>query len=67
MKLNDPAAKYLPKSVKMPTRGGKEITLLDLATHTSALPRMPDNFAPKDTRNPYADFTVEQMYACLSG
>ncbi len=67
MKLTDPAAKYLPKSVKMPTRGGKEITLLDLATHTSALPRMPDNFTPKDTRNPYADFTVEQMYACLSG
>lgn len=67
MKLDNPAAKYLPKSVKMPTRGGKEITLLDLATHTSALPRMPDNFAPKDTRNPYADFTVAQMYACLSG
>lgn len=67
MKLDDPVAKYLPKSVKMPTRGGKEVTLLDLATHTSALPRMPDNFAPKDEHNPYADFTVAQMYACLSG
>ncbi|MCX6907038.1 MAG: serine hydrolase [Verrucomicrobia bacterium] len=67
MKLDDPVAKYLPKSVHMPTRGGKEITLLDLATHTSALPRMPDNFTPKDPHNPYADFTISQLYACLSG
>ena len=43
MKLDDPVAKYLPASVKMPTHGGKEITLLDLATHTSALPR-DDNY-----------------------
>jgi len=67
MKLDDPVAKYLPKSVKMPARGGKQVTLLDLATHTSALPRMPDNFKPKDPHNPYADFTVAQLYACLSG
>jgi len=67
MKLDDPVAKYLPKSVHIPTRGGKEITLLDLATHTSALPRMPDNFAPKDEHNPYSDYTVAQLYACLSG
>ncbi|MFA7004981.1 MAG: serine hydrolase [Verrucomicrobiia bacterium] len=67
MKLDDPVAKYLPKSVHIPTRGAKEVTLLDLATHTSALPRMPDNFKPKDPHNPYADFTVAQLYACLSG
>lgn len=63
--LNDPASKYLPKSVKLPTRDGKEITLEDLATHTSALPRLPDNLTPKDGLNPYADYTVEQMYAFL--
>jgi len=39
MKLDDPVQKYLPKSVKMPTYHGKQITLLDLATHTSGLPR----------------------------
>jgi CubicO group peptidase (beta-lactamase class C family) len=66
MKLDDPVAKYLPKSVHMPTRSGREITLLDLATHTSALPRMPANFNPKDPRNPYSDYTAAQMYACLS-
>ena len=33
--LNDPISKYLPKTVKTPTRDGKEITLYDLATQTS--------------------------------
>ena len=28
---------------------------------------MPDNFRPADPRNPYADYTVEQMYAFVSG
>ncbi|MEQ1824837.1 MAG: serine hydrolase [Pirellula sp.] len=64
--LSDPASKYLPKTVKVPSRDGREITLLDLATHTSALPRLPDNLAPADGLNPYADYTVEQMYAALS-
>jgi serine-type D-Ala-D-Ala carboxypeptidase/endopeptidase len=66
MSLADPVAKYLPASVKMPVRGGKQITLQDLAMHTSALPRLPTNLAPKDMSNPYADYSVEQMYAFLS-
>jgi CubicO group peptidase (beta-lactamase class C family) len=65
--LNDPISKYLPKTVKAPTRNGREITLLDLATHTSGLPRLPGNMTPKDPNNPYADYTVEQMYEFLSG
>jgi CubicO group peptidase (beta-lactamase class C family) len=66
MKLDDPVAKYLPASVKMPTRNGKEITLLQLATHTSGLPKMPDNFNPRRADNLAADYTVEKMYAFLS-
>jgi CubicO group peptidase (beta-lactamase class C family) len=66
IKLDDPISIYLPKSVKVPERNGRAITLLDLATHTSGLPRMPDNFAPKDPENPYADYTVGQMYDFLS-
>jgi serine-type D-Ala-D-Ala carboxypeptidase/endopeptidase len=65
--LTDPVAKYLPPEVKVPQRGGRQITLQDLATHTSGLPRMPSNFTPKDPANPYADYTVEQMYQFLSG
>lgn len=40
--LNDPVAKYLPAGFKVPTRNGKTISLLDLATHTSGLPFMPN-------------------------
>jgi serine-type D-Ala-D-Ala carboxypeptidase/endopeptidase len=64
--LDDPVSKYLPKSVKMPSRNGKEITLVELATHTSGLPVMPSNLNPANTDNPYADYTVEDMYAFLS-
>jgi len=63
--LDDPAAKYLPGHVKMPERNGKKITLLDLATYTSGLPRLPDGI-PATGDNPYADYTVEQLYAFLS-
>jgi CubicO group peptidase (beta-lactamase class C family) len=66
VRLEDPAGKYLPASVKMPVRGGKQITLLDLATHTSGLPRLPTNMKPADQSNPYADYTVQQMYDFLN-
>ena len=65
--LDDPVAKYLPAGVTMPERGGRKITLRDLATHMSGLPRLPDNFAPKDVGDPYADYTVDQLYGFLSG
>ena len=64
--LSDPIAKYLPAGVKAPSRSGREITLLDLATHRSGLPRLPDNHTPADRANPYADYTVEKLYAFLS-
>ena len=64
--LADPIAKFLPKSVKVLERNGKQITLQDLATHKSALPRLPINLQPKDPRNPYADYTVDNLYAFLN-
>ena len=39
MKLDDPVEKYLPAIVKVPSWKERKITLLDLATHTSGLPR----------------------------
>lgn len=51
----------------VPQRGGRQITLQDLSAQRSGLPRMPTNFKPADMNNPYADYTVEQMYAFLSG
>lgn len=64
--LTDPAAKYLPPNVKMPERGGRAITLQDLATHTSGLPRLPSNLDLKDPLNPYAKYSVDQLYEFLS-
>ena len=63
---DDPVSKFLPPNVRMPSRGGLSITLLDLATHSSGLPRLPSNLAPKDPGNPYADYTVQQLYDFLS-
>src|SRR5580658_8217539 len=65
--LDDPAAKYLPENVRMPERSGKSITLLDLSTHRSGLPRLPGNFKPKDPYNPYGDYSVDDLYQFLSG
>ncbi|HKW17467.1 MAG TPA: serine hydrolase [Terriglobales bacterium] len=64
--LTDPVSKYLPADVRMPERNGRQITLEDLSTHTSGLPRLPSNMKPKDPANPYADYSVEQMYQFLS-
>ena len=64
--LTDPVSKYLPPNVKVSERGGKKITLVDLATHTSGLPNMPTNFHPKDPGNPFADYTEAQLYELLS-
>ncbi|HLM69251.1 MAG TPA: serine hydrolase [Longimicrobium sp.] len=64
--LEDPVSTYLPDSVRVPSRNGREITLLDLVTHRSGLPRLPDNHRPADRTNPYADFTTEKLYAFLN-
>jgi D-alanyl-D-alanine-carboxypeptidase/D-alanyl-D-alanine-endopeptidase len=65
--VTDPVAKYLPATVKVPERNDKKITLQDLSTQSSGLPRMPSNFKPKDPLDPYADYSVEQLYQFLSG
>lgn len=65
--LSDPVSKHLPADVKVPERAGQQITLRDLAMHVSALPRLPNNFAPKDRGNPYADYSVKELYDFLSG
>jgi CubicO group peptidase (beta-lactamase class C family) len=66
VELTDPVANYLPEEVSVPRRRQAQITLMDLATHTSGLPRMPSNVAAKDPFNPYADYSVRQLYEFLS-
>jgi hypothetical protein len=64
--FDDPIEQFLPGDVAVSTYNGRSITLIDLATHTSGLPNIPDNLALADENNPYADYTVEQMYEALA-
>ena len=66
VKLDDPVAKYLPAGGKMPVREGRQITLLDLATHRSGLPRIATGFTAPDPANPYATFDDAKLLAWLS-
>ncbi len=65
--LDDPVQRYLPASVHVPSRPGHEITLRLLSAQRSGLPRMPNNFAPANPNNPYADYDAGRLYAFLNG
>lgn len=65
--LDDPVQKYLPASVHVPSRNGKQITLGNLSEQNSGLPRMPSNFHPASAANPYADYGATQLYEFLNG
>ncbi len=56
--LDDPVSKYLPASVTIPSRNGRAITLSDLTTHTSGLPRLPTNLDTANLDNPVRDVTT---------
>lgn len=64
VRLDEPVRELLPPGLVKPK--GPEITLLDLITHHSGLPRMPDNFHPADMSNPYADYTLGDLYAFIA-
>jgi serine-type D-Ala-D-Ala carboxypeptidase/endopeptidase len=62
--LDEPVRELLPAGwVTKPA--GQEITLLDLATHHSGLPRLPDNLKPTNMADPYADYGPEKLEAFL--
>ena len=65
MKLNDPVAKHLPAAVKMPTRNGAEITLLNLAAQDSGLPFNADNHRGTNWSERFSSYTVPNMYEFL--
>jgi CubicO group peptidase (beta-lactamase class C family) len=69
VRLMDRAGKFLPATVTMPAYRGHEIKLFHLATHTSSLPRLPDNLGKtiQDEKNPYANYAVEDLHAFLNG
>jgi serine-type D-Ala-D-Ala carboxypeptidase/endopeptidase len=67
--LDDPLGNYLPDHVTVPAFGGRKITLLHLATHTSGLPGAPVNTATMRNRIPFVEpeaFTADDAYAFLA-
>jgi D-alanyl-D-alanine-carboxypeptidase/D-alanyl-D-alanine-endopeptidase len=64
--LDQSVADLLAPAVREKFTGDKaRITPRHLAQHTSGLARMPNNFRPKDSNNPYADYSAEQMFEYL--
>lgn len=66
LNFSDPAQKYLPAKMVLPERNGKVITVEQLATAHSGLPRMPLNFQPHDPSNPYIDYREEELTYFIS-
>ena len=64
--LDAPVATCLPAGIRVPEHGGKQITFVDLATHSSGLPLRPSNLASQTALNKYAGYTVEQLYQGLA-
>ncbi|MEP1032054.1 serine hydrolase [Ekhidna sp.] len=63
--LDDLVSDFLPPEIKL-VEVGRPITLRDLATHTSGLPSMPTNFDIHGEPDPYAAYSVDQLWSFLS-
>ncbi|MCU0857133.1 MAG: beta-lactamase family protein [Pontiellaceae bacterium] len=66
--LDDPVSKFLPADLLAPDSPLHEVTLLDLTTHTSGLPREPaDLDEGGNPADPWAHYSVERLYNYLKG
>ena len=63
--LDDPIDKFLPENVKTPSFDGKKITLLNLATHTSGLPVIP-NYPPNPNSTKTYEYNKDGLYEYLA-
>ena len=66
VEITAPVRRYAPAGLTLPTRGDREITLADLASHTSGLPRRPGNLKLDNRANPYAAYSVVQLHEFLA-
>jgi serine-type D-Ala-D-Ala carboxypeptidase/endopeptidase len=67
--LDDPVWRHLPEGVRPPVRG-REITLEDLASHRSGLPRLPKGMSwpaySRNRRDPYAPLDAAWLEAAVA-
>lgn len=65
--LSDPIYMYLQEVGVTDDNPIAKITLLELATHTSGLPRLPsDFFKDSDPKNPYDHYTLDKLFQYLA-
>ena len=65
--LDEPVRELLAAGSVPKPASGPEITLLDLATQHSGLPRLPDNFGARAVQaDPYATYTAQDLYAYVA-
>lgn len=66
--LDEPIGPYLPEAARGGPGGAGEITFLELTTHTSGLPRLPDNLrlTAATLPNPYAAYSMDDLWACVA-
>jgi serine-type D-Ala-D-Ala carboxypeptidase/endopeptidase len=64
LKLDDPVENFLPRSVRVPSLAGVKITTRHLLTHTSGLPRDPDNYTPGS--NPFLGYSRQSLFNFLN-
>jgi len=63
-RLDEPVRELLPPdTVRHPD--APDMTLLDLATHRSGLPPVPNNLHPGNMRDAYAGYSADDLYAFL--
>ena len=67
VRLDEPVAELLPAGTRVPVRDGKAITLRELASHYSGLPRVATNGDPANRPGgPYAMYGAERLYQFLA-
>jgi serine-type D-Ala-D-Ala carboxypeptidase/endopeptidase len=66
VKPQSPVSTCLPDGARIPQHGGRQITFVDLATHSSGLPLRPTNLESQTALNKYAGYTVQQLYQGLA-
>jgi serine-type D-Ala-D-Ala carboxypeptidase/endopeptidase len=65
VKLDAPLQDFMPSGVTLRTVKDHPALLVDVASQCSGLPRMPDNFSPRDPRHPYADYSADDLFEFL--
>jgi CubicO group peptidase (beta-lactamase class C family) len=66
LRVDEPVEGAYRGAVRVPSRDGAAVTYERLATHRAGLPRLPDDLAPRDMADPYADYDVARLHAFLA-